>query len=86
MLYLSELFKGLRAYSLSGGIRGYEAGVFIFKLLETPHQAVVFGVRYLRVVTDIVEAVVAVYLTPEKFNFIFGGFFNGVFRHTIPLA
>ena len=61
----------LAANALGGTVGCNEVGVLLFESLQLLEQSVVFGVRDLRIVLDVIKIFVSPDLFPELFNCLF---------------
>ncbi len=74
MFYLNEAFARLTAHAKGGGVRRNQFGMLGFESLEAVHQLVVFGVRNLGLVQDVVKMFVAAQVGLQLFDLARGIF------------
>ncbi len=68
-----EAFAWSSADALGGGVRGDERRVGVFEGLEFAHEGVVFGIRKLGLIEDVIEVLVVADLVDKLFNFAHEG-------------
>ena len=70
MLNAAKSRDGFVTDSLCRRIGADQLGVLLFNRLQLPHQSIVFGVRYLRVVEHVISIVVMPNLIFERIKLI----------------
>src|SRR6516225_3614147 len=71
MLHCAKFLAGCGAYPLRGRVRRAELGMRLFQLLQPPHQAIILGVGYLRVIEDVIAVIMMTDLLAECLGFTF---------------
>ena len=66
--HLAEALQGLRPHALGGGVGRHELRPAGFELLQLAHEAVVLGIRDLRLVEHVIEIVVVIDLAAQRLH------------------